>query len=145
MTEAEFEARKSILLARLNTQQTSEPQENDKTLAILGYVTAVLLRPVGLILGIVVATRNSSISKHGWRIIVLSIIVPVIYTIILIFVVIGIGTASLNSTSNSAPCITGTDAYGQSIGNSAASCSSQQLKKLANQVANQVANSNNGF
>lgn len=61
---------------------------------MLGYITAVAMPLVGLIVGIVVATRHGRAdSKHGLRIIALSIVASVVW--ILVFTS-GVLTSSSN-------------------------------------------------
>lgn len=55
-----------------------------RRLVVLGYITAVSMPPIGLILGIVVATRPTKTnSKHGASIIVISIIASFAWILIL--------------------------------------------------------------
>jgi hypothetical protein len=52
-------------------------------LVVLAYITAIAMPPIGLILGIVVATRPTISSKHGASIIVLSIIACALWFLVL--------------------------------------------------------------
>jgi hypothetical protein len=49
-------------------------------LVVTGYVLAVLMPLIGFILGIVVATRPArATNKHGWMIIVLSVVAFIVF------------------------------------------------------------------
>jgi hypothetical protein len=65
-------------------------------LVVLGYITAIAMPPIGLILGIVVATRPRINSKHGASIIVLSIIAGVLW---FLFLASGVLTTPSNDGS----------------------------------------------
>ena len=68
--------------------------ERARRLVVLGYITAVALPPIGLILGIVLATRPAKASSRHWMwIIVVSIIGAVLW--VLVFV-----SGALTSTNN---------------------------------------------
>ena len=54
------------------TEQTVQKQEG---LPIAGYITAVLLWPVGLVIGIILATRQN---KHAWPVIGISILFAIL-------------------------------------------------------------------
>ncbi len=57
--------------------------ERDLRLVVLGYITAVAMPLIGLILGIVVAARPSKANaKHGAAIIVLSVIALIVWTLV---------------------------------------------------------------
>jgi hypothetical protein len=68
--------------------------ESIRRLVVLGYITAFAMPPIGLVLGIVVATRpKKANSKHGLWIIVISIVSGVLWTLILLS-----GVLSVTST-----------------------------------------------
>ena len=55
-----------------------------KGLIVVGYLTAVLMPPIGFILGIVAVTRpNRWAAKHGVGVIVASIVVPVLWVVLI--------------------------------------------------------------
>ncbi len=58
-----------------STQRAPEGQTGT---IILGYVTAVLIFPVGFIIGLTQINR----SKHGWRIVALSLVVPLLVILV---------------------------------------------------------------
>jgi hypothetical protein len=65
-----------------------------RRLAALGYITAVAMPPIGLILGIVLATRSDkAITKHGVCIIAISIIAAIVWVIVF-------ASGALTSTTN---------------------------------------------
>lgn len=52
-------------------------------LVVLGYITAVAMPVIGLVLGIVIATRRTRAdSKHGTRIILLSLVGGVLWILV---------------------------------------------------------------
>jgi hypothetical protein len=60
----------------MNTNVEPVARQKLPGLVVLGYVTAVLVPVVGFVLGIVVATGPAQeLAKHGWKIILLSIVV----------------------------------------------------------------------
>jgi hypothetical protein len=67
--------------------------DRDRQLIVLGYITAVAMPPIGVILGIVIAIRRGILSRHGAVIIVLSIIASVIW-----FSLLSSGVISSTST-----------------------------------------------
>ncbi len=68
--------------------------DSARRLVVLGYITAVALPLIGLILGIVILTRPTKANfKHGALIILLSIIAGIVW--ILVF-----SSGALTSTSN---------------------------------------------
>jgi len=67
--------------------------DRDRQLIVLGYITAVAMPPIGVILGIVIAIRRGMLSRHGAVIIVLSIIASVIW-----FSLLSSGVISSTST-----------------------------------------------
>lgn len=67
--------------------------DRDRQLIVLGYITAVAIPPIGVILGIVIAIRRRTLSRHGAVIIVLSIIASVIW-----FLLLSSGVISSTST-----------------------------------------------
>lgn len=70
------------------------PSAGSRRLVALGYITAVAIPLLGLILGIVVATRPAkATSKHGIWIIVISLVASVVW--ILVFT-----SGALTSNSN---------------------------------------------
>jgi len=57
--------------------------ERTRRLVVLGYITAVALPPIGLILGIVLGTRRAKASSKHWMwIIVLSIIGAILWSLV---------------------------------------------------------------
>jgi uncharacterized membrane protein len=52
-------------------------------LVVLGYITAIAMPLLGLIVGIVIATRRDSDSKHGTWIILISIVASVVWVLLL--------------------------------------------------------------
>jgi uncharacterized membrane protein len=83
--------------ASSNGARANVPSDSAYRLIVLGYITAVAMPLVGLILGIVVATRSSrGNSKHGAWIIVISLIASIVW--ILVFSS-GVLTASSNDLS----------------------------------------------
>jgi hypothetical protein len=72
-----------------------EVVNDHKGLVVTGYITAVFLPLLGLILGIVVATRpNTPASRNGWKIITLSVVAWIAW----IIVVVAIAAAASHST-----------------------------------------------
>ncbi len=68
--------------------------ERARRLVVLGYITAVALPPIGLILGIVLATRPARASSRHWMwIIVVSIIGAVLWALVF-------ASGALTSTNN---------------------------------------------
>jgi general stress protein CsbA len=58
--------------------------ESIQRLVVLGYITAVAMPPVGLVLGIVLVIRLSAAdSKHGVWIIAISIVALVVWLLVL--------------------------------------------------------------
>jgi uncharacterized protein YacL len=58
--------------------------DRPKGLIMVGYMTAVLMPPIGFILGIVAVTRpNRWAAKHGVGVIVTSIVVPVLWVVLI--------------------------------------------------------------
>jgi hypothetical protein len=73
----------------------SDPDsERARRLVVLGYITAVALPPIGLILAIVLATRPAKASSRHWMwIIVVSIIGAVLWALVF-------ASGALTSTNN---------------------------------------------
>jgi hypothetical protein len=73
----------------------SDPvSERARRLVVLGYITAVALPPIGLILGIVLANRPAKASSRHWMwIIVLSIIGGILWSLVF-------ASGALTSTNN---------------------------------------------
>ena len=68
--------------------------ERARRLVVLGYITAIALPPIGLILGIVLATRPAKASSRHWMwIIVVSIVGVVLWGLVF-------ASGALTSTSN---------------------------------------------
>ncbi len=89
----------------MTTYSEAAPVNDHKGLVVTGYVTAVLLPIVGLILGIVVATRpNTPASRNGWKIITLSIVTWVVWIVIVV--------ALAAAAARNASC---TDVYGYTV------------------------------
>jgi hypothetical protein len=62
---------------------SSRPAGAPSRLVVLGYITAVALPLLGLIVGVVVATRpNRATSKHGTWIIGLSIVGSIVWALV---------------------------------------------------------------
>jgi hypothetical protein len=62
-------------------------------LVVLGYILAIAIPPAGLILGVVLARRPSTIhARHGWAIVALSVIATVVW-----FLVFNSGIADTSS------------------------------------------------
>jgi len=58
--------------------------DRPKGLIVVGYLTAVLMPPIGFILGIVAVTRpNRWAAKHGVGVIVTSIVIPVLWVVVI--------------------------------------------------------------
>jgi hypothetical protein len=77
----------------------SAPVRNDSTFRIIvvGYIAAIGMPPIGLIVGIVlVARRTPGTGRHGWWIIALSIVAAVVWVLLLSSGVVT--TASNDST-----------------------------------------------
>ena len=58
------------------------------------------------------------------------------FVIVATAIVVWIGTAVLGKTADTAACVTGADAYGQSINNSASNCSGTNAANAENAVQN---------
>ena len=69
----------------LSSNGAGSPARSDTAnrLIVLGYITAVALPLIGLVLGIVLATRPMMSSKHARWIIILSIVAGVIWVAVL--------------------------------------------------------------
>jgi len=77
-----------------NGAAANASSESIQRLVVLGYITAVAMPPVGLILGLLLALRLSKPnSKRGIWIIVLSIIASIVWILLL-------ATGALNPNSN---------------------------------------------
>jgi ABC-type dipeptide/oligopeptide/nickel transport system permease component len=69
---------------RLKPGAGSMQADRPRGLIVLGYLTAILMPPIGFILGIVAVTRpNRWAAKHGVGVIVASIVVPVLWVVLL--------------------------------------------------------------
>ena len=67
-----------------NGSASKAKSESIRRLVVLGYITAVALPVIGIILGIVVATRPiKAYSKHGVWIIVVSVLASVVWIVVL--------------------------------------------------------------
>jgi hypothetical protein len=67
-----------------NGSASKAKSESVRRLVVLGYITAVALPVIGIILGIVVATRPiKAYSKHGVWIIVVSVVASVVWIVVL--------------------------------------------------------------
>jgi hypothetical protein len=67
-----------------NGSASKAKSERIRRLVVLGYITAVAMPGIGLILGIVVATRPiKAYSKHGVWIIVVSVLASVVWIVVL--------------------------------------------------------------
>lgn len=77
-----------------NGAAASASSESIQRLVVLGYITAVAMPPVGLILGLLLALRlGRPNSKRGIWIIVVSIIASIVWVLLL-------ATGALNPNSN---------------------------------------------
>jgi len=66
-----------------NGAATTPRSERAHRLVVLGYITAVALPLIGLVLGIFIATRpTKAISKHGFWIIVVSILALIAWVLV---------------------------------------------------------------
>jgi hypothetical protein len=80
--------------ASSNGATARRPSDSDRRLIVLGYITAIAIPLIGIILGIVVATRPTKAnSKHGAWIIAISILASIVW--LLVF-----NSGVLTSTSN---------------------------------------------
>ena len=69
---------------RLKPGAGSMAADRPRGLIIVGYLTAVLMPPIGFILGIVAVTRpNRWAAKHGVGVIVTSIVAPVLFVVLI--------------------------------------------------------------
>ena len=67
-----------------NGSASKAKTESIRRLVVLGYITAVAMPVIGIILGIVVATRPiKAYSKHGVWIIVVSVLASVVWIVVL--------------------------------------------------------------
>jgi hypothetical protein len=67
-----------------NGSASKARSESVRRLVVLGYITAVAMPVIGLILGIVVATRPiKAYSRHGVWIIVVSVIASIVWILVL--------------------------------------------------------------
>jgi hypothetical protein len=67
-----------------NGSASKAKSESIRRLVVLGYITAVAMPVIGVILGIVVATRPiKAYSKHGVWIIVVSVLASVVWIVVL--------------------------------------------------------------
>jgi hypothetical protein len=49
---------------------------------VVGYITAVAIPPLGLIIGIVIATRSRPEAKHGRWIVLVSVVAGVVWVLV---------------------------------------------------------------
>jgi hypothetical protein len=86
-------------------QQSAAVQQSEERaggLVVVGYITAVLMPLIGFILGIVVATRPAKVtSRHGARIIVVSIVAFFIW----IAIVVHAGQSTCTIDPNTGICV----------------------------------------
>jgi hypothetical protein len=67
-----------------NGSASKAKSESIRRLVVLGYITAIAMPVIGVILGIVVATRPiKAYSKHGVWIIVVSVLASVVWIVVL--------------------------------------------------------------
>ncbi len=63
-------------------------------LVVVGYILAVAMPPVGLVLGVVVVVRGARArSRHGWLIILVSVVAAAVWALI-------IASGALNTTQS---------------------------------------------